>query len=199
MTAASWTAALDFVWRPENDGQDYHDDPHDTGGGTNRGVIESTWAAAVGQGIVGGGALRDAGRDELGRVLRVMFWNAVQGDALAAGVDLAVFNLAMAAGPGRAAQLLQSVLGVAQDMHIGPLTLAAAARRDPAALVQALTAAEEGFYARCVTARYFLRGWNRRAEDCRALALRLAGAPRWQTDTADSLNAAEAGRHPAPP
>ena len=210
MAASSWAVALDFVWRPENDGQAYHDDPHDTGGGTNRGVIETTWAGAVRQGIVAPGALRDATLAELGRVLRVLFWNAVQGDALAAGVDLAVFNLAMAAGSGRAAQILQSVLGVTQDMHIGPMTLAAAARWEAAALVQAMTSAEEGFYARCATARYFLRGWDRRADQCRDVALGLAGyrgtaaaptlapPPAEAPDPAtDALNAAEAARHTA--
>ena len=35
--------ALSFIWRPDNDGQPFHDTPHDPGGATNWGVTYSTW------------------------------------------------------------------------------------------------------------------------------------------------------------
>lgn len=176
MTAASWKAALAFVWRPENDGQGDHVDPGDTGGETNYGVTAATWAAAVEHGLVFGG-LHEARTEDLAAVLRALFWNVVQGDALPVGVDLAVFNLAMVAGPGRAVRVLQQAIGVVVDGGMGPVTLHGAWARPAAGLIGALTDREESFFAACPTAWRFLKGWDRRAQDCRSFALVLVGWP----------------------
>ena len=176
MAAASWPAALAFVWLPSNDGQHLHTEAHDSGGATNMGVTAATWATAIEHGLVSGDLAAATDRD-LALVLRTMFWNVVQGDALPAGVDLAVFNFAMAAGPGRAARVLQRDVGVTQDGQIGPLTLAAVAGQPAPGIIAALTNSEESFYAGLAAAKYFLRGWDRRAEDCRIAALAIIGAP----------------------
>lgn len=176
MTATSWPAARDFVWRPENDGQRVHVDAGDPGGETNMGVTAATWAAAVAHGYVTG-ALADATNAQLETVLRVLFWNVIKGDSLPKGDDLALFNFAMMAGTGRAAKVLQVLVGVTPDMVIGPQTLQAVWGQKPNALIAALTDRVESYFAACADAPQFLRGWDRRAADCRALALQLAGAP----------------------
>jgi lysozyme family protein len=107
----------------------------------------------------------------------------VKADALPAGLDLAVFDLAVNSGPGRAARLLQRVLDVREDGVIGPETLAAATARDPAATVRALTEERLRFLQRLKTWKTFGRGWRRRVEDVGAESLRLAG-------TAGALSAA---------
>ena len=60
-----------------------------------------------------------------------------------------------------------------QDGVIGPKTLAAVAGDVPTDVVAELTSDEESFYATLATANIFLRGWNRRAEDCRTFANQL--------------------------
>jgi lysozyme family protein len=175
MVASSFQPSLAFVWRPENDGQPDHTDPGDSGGETNMGVTIATWNGAVSRGLVSG-ALATASSDDLALILKVDFWRVVGCDSLPAGDDLAVFNFAMAAGPGTGARVLQSMLGVGVDGDVGTETLAAAAKLAPGDLIPKFTAAEETFYAHCAGAPLFLRGWDRRAEDCKALALQLAGA-----------------------
>ena len=175
MASATWPAALSFVWRPENDGQGYHCDAGDPGGATNRGVTHATWDEAVRHGLVSGD-LSTASPADLSRVLRCMFWNVIQGDALPAGPDLAVFNIAMLAGPGRAARILQGVCGAVVDGAVGPATIRAAGGMPASGLVARLTDGAETYFAHCSDAAQFLRGWTRRANDCRALAISIVNA-----------------------
>ena len=168
--------ALAFAWRPENDGQSYHTDAGDPGGGTAWGVTEGTWATAVQHGLVSG-TLATAGKGDLATVLRVMFWNAVRGDALPAGVDTLTFDMAMLAGPGRATKLLQRALGVDQDGLIGPLTLLAVHGQPAKTLITQMAAADDGFFEGLMTFRLFGRGWERRIADAQRLALILAAMP----------------------
>jgi lysozyme family protein len=170
---SSWPFSLIFVWRPENDGQALHTDTNDYGGATSMGVTHTTWAAAVEHGLVADVPLAEASQDDLALVLKTNFWNAAGCDRLAVGVDMAVFNLAMVGGPGRAARVLQSTVGAVVDGQVGPRTLAAAAKMSSDSLIRSFTASEETFYASIPSARFFLKGWDRRAEDCRTEALAL--------------------------
>lgn len=173
MTASNWPAALAFVWRPENDGNGFHVGADDPGGATSWGVTHDTWAHAVNLSLVPDVPLQDASQDDLARVLRLQFWNVIQGDRLPSGVDLATFNLAMLSGPGRAAIELQAALGIRADGIIGPLTMVAVRGADPLELIDHLTDSEEVFFSGLKNARTNLNGWKRRAEDCRAEALKL--------------------------
>ena len=170
---SSWPASLAFVWLPSNDGAVYHCDPNDTGGETSWGVTHTTWAAAVEHGLVADVPLAEATRDNLALVLKTNFWNVAGCDRLAVGVDMAVFNLAMVGGPGRAARVLQQIVGVAVDGQVGPQTLAAAGKFSSDSLIRKFTVSEETFYASIPPAKFFLRGWDRRAEDCKVAALAL--------------------------
>lgn len=173
---------LDFIWRPENDGQPFHTTPGDPGGDTAWGVTFDTfvaWRLLQHRPRPLPRDLLHATQAELAAIYRVLFWNGVNGDALASGVDVAVANMGCGCGPKRAAELLQQVLGFAGDAVdgvVGPMTLDAAARWHAAELIEAYAARDEEYYASLPTWRLFGRGWDRRAEDCKALALRLAAA-----------------------
>ena len=170
---SSWPASLAFAWRPENDGQALHTDANDSGGATNMGITHITWAAAVEHGLVRDVDLIEATRDELSLILYTNFWKVAGCDRLAVGVDMTVFNLAMVGGPGQAAQILQQIVGAAVDGQVGPITLAAAAKWSSDSLIRKFTASEETFYASIPSACFFLKGWDRRAEDCKVAALAL--------------------------
>lgn len=176
MSDDSFPVCLGFVWRPENDGQPYHCDPNDPGGATSWGVTHATWEDARGRGLVSGD-LADASRAALATVLRAGYWDHCSCDQMAPGVDLAVFNMAMLSGDGEAERILQTVLGVTVDGVVGPITLAAANAMAPTDLIIALTNRDEAFFASLPTAKYFNRGWDRRAEDCRAAALAMVAPP----------------------
>lgn len=172
MVASTWPAALDFVWQPENDGQDSHADPGDIGGWTRWGVTHEDWSDAVEHGLVEG-AFATASKSDLATVLR-RAWDALRCDELPAGVDLAVFNFAMVSTAGHAVHVLQWALGVQQDGAFGPVTMGAALRVPPVALIADFTADEDRYYAELPSFQRFGKGWLRRADDCQELALQLA-------------------------
>ncbi len=172
----TWETALAFVWRPENDGQDNGSAPGEAFL-TRWGVIQATWDAAVDEGIVPDIALQDATKDQLASILRANYWNVCRCDSFVAagepGTALMLFNMGMQAGTGRAARLLQRIVGAAEDGQIGPLTVAAATHVTPAKLIPALVKADEAFFASCRQANRFLRGWDRRVTDGATLAMAL--------------------------
>lgn len=68
-------------------------------------------------------------------IYRKNYRNAVRGDELPVGLDLALLDFAVNSGPARAVIALQTIIGVAPDGKIGPLTLAAVAKHPKASLV----------------------------------------------------------------
>ena len=178
INTTAWDAALAFVWRPENDGIDYDRAPGEAFL-TRWGITEATWETAQDEGIVPDGVtLATATKDELAGILRAMYWNVCSCDRLAGGgargVALMVFNIAMVAGVGRAARLLQRVVGVTEDGRIGPLTVSAVlSHSDHLDLIDQLTRADDEFFASCKQAGRFLRGWVRRVADAQKAAIAL--------------------------
>jgi lysozyme family protein len=116
-------------------------------------------------------------RAEAVAVYRRLYWDAVRGDDLPPGLDLAVFDLAVNSGPARAVRMLQTVLGVAVDGIVGPVTLEAAWQAEPADTIRRLTRARLGFLGRLATWPVFERGWRRRVLAVEQGALRLASSP----------------------
>jgi lysozyme family protein len=181
---------LAFTWRPENDGQAFHNEANDPGGATAWGVTFSTfrsWRLMRGMPDPSLSVFIGVDIHELRSLYQTLFWNTVQGDALPPGVDLCVFDFAVLSNCVRAAQFLQRCLGVAEDGHIGPITLHAASAAVPGALMQALTTRDEAFYASLSTFRIFGRGWDRRAEDRLRLALTMTGAPALGSATTETV------------
>ncbi|ACL61345.1 glycoside hydrolase family 108 protein [Methylobacterium nodulans] len=172
MAASRFDAALARVLAHEGGWSDH---PADPGGPTNLGVTQATLSAWLG---------RPATRAEVkaltpasvAPLYRARFWDAVHGDALPAGVDLAVFDLAVNSGVRRAAMALQRAVGVADDGRIGPMTLAAAARAPAARTIRRISADRLAFLQRLSTWPSFGRGWGRRVSEVRAAALAMAAS-----------------------
>jgi lysozyme family protein len=80
-------------------------------------------------------------------------------------LDLAVFDLAVNSGPGRAAKMLQKVLGVTQDGAIGPQTLAKAVNVDSSKLIADYNAERLAFLQALPTWGTFGKGWGRRVAE----------------------------------
>lgn len=145
--------------------------PRDPGGCTNRGITLVTLGAWR-----GGPCSRDdvlaLGEAEARAIYRAQYWNAVRGDDLPAGADLAVFDAAVHSGPRRAALWLQAAVGVERDGAIGPVTLRAVrGANDRRALIGAVCATRLRFLRSLDTWPDFGRGWARRVAAVRALAL----------------------------
>jgi lysozyme family protein len=135
--------------------------PKDPGGATNRGITHITLADWRG-GPVTAEDVRTMSEAEAREIYRARYWNAIQGDNLPAGVDLAVFDLAVNSGVGRAARMLQQQLGVTVDGAIGPKTLAAVRRVNAARLAGDLCRARLAWLRGLNTWPVFGKGWEAR-------------------------------------
>jgi lysozyme family protein len=149
--------------------------PKDPGGATMKGVTLATFRRYKPGASVAD--LKAISAAMLGRIYRDGYWNKVRGDDLPSGVDYAVFDFAVNSGPGRAAEYLQAIAGVAPDGEIGPKTLAAVAKLDPAAVINSLCNRRMAFLQRLKTWPTFKDGWTSRVADVRKKALAMVGAP----------------------
>ncbi len=163
----NFDAGLRFVW--QFDGLRKDSAPGEAFA-TSYGVTQMTWDEARARGIVHG-PIESGTPDIFRTVLKSLYWDKIEGDALPAGCDVAVFNSAVVAGVYHAARLAQRVAGVDPDGDIGPLTVLAIRGMHPRPFIEAFTEGDEAFFSGLAKAPLFLRGWDRRATECEALAL----------------------------
>ncbi|TNC12256.1 hypothetical protein FF100_15575 [Methylobacterium terricola] len=173
MTAATFERALSLVLTHEGG---WSDDPHDPGGATNLGVTIGTLSLWLGRPATKA-EVRALTAASVAPLYRRRFWDTIQGDALPAGLDYALFDFAVNSGPKRAVIGLQRGLGIADDGKLGPVTLAAVARHKPADLIDALCDGRLAFLRALSTWPRFGRGWGRRVEEVRKAALAMAAEP----------------------
>ena len=102
------------------------------------------------------------------------YWDKVKADELPAGLDYVVFDTAINSGPGRAVKLLQEVIGTTPDGAIGPLTLRAVAAMPAADVINKYQDNRLLYLQSLPTWPTFGRGWARRVEEGRALALQMS-------------------------
>lgn len=145
------------------------DDPADHGGRTSRGITQreyNAWRKELGL------EPRDvwtAATAEIETIYREEYWEPYC-DLLPPAIDYLYFNMAVNAGPHRAAILLQRALGVTADGRIGPITRMAATLANPRTFVEEFTRATKNFYLSLHQPR-FTKGWLNRADHARAVAL----------------------------
>lgn len=172
MSESRFVEALDFVLRHEGG---YVDHPRDPGGATNMGITLRTLAAWRGA-TVTKEDVRTLTIDEAKEIYRTNYWNVMRCDELPRGLDLAVFDFGVNAGPGRVARILQRIVGVTADGSIGPQTITAVRAQDTQALIGRLAAERITYYQGLPTFDTFGRGWIRRTNDCKVAALEAAAA-----------------------
>lgn len=151
----------------------YVNHPADPGGATNKGVTQAVyndWRKSRKQAIQSVKLISDA---EVAAIYKQNYWDAVKGDSLASGVDLATFDLAVNSGVGRASKMLQAAAGVPQDGIIGPQTIAAA-NKNPTATITNLCNARLAFLKRLPTWKVFGKGWNSRVASLRTVSIVMA-------------------------
>lgn len=131
----------------------YANHPSDPGGETMYGI---TIAVARANGY--SGPMRSIPMDVVRRIYKAKYWDAVNGDTLAPGADLAVFDFAVNSGPARAQKYLASAVGGSDSETINRLCDARLA-----------------FLRALATWSAFGTGWSRRVADVRKVSLRMVG------------------------
>lgn len=169
MTPAA-QAAIDAVLAHEGG---YVDHPADPGGATNRGITIAVLAEYRGKPVTKDDvrALTEA---EARAIYRARYWTPIRGDDLHPAVAYVTMDAAVNSGVSRAARWLQQAVGVAADGAIGPRTIDAAAKADPAHVVETCCAERLAFLQSLKTWPMFGRGWERRVREVESEALRLA-------------------------
>lgn len=150
---SNFESCLRFVLQYEGG---FVDHPRDPGGATNMGVTQKTLAMWRKRPVTKG-EVRALTRDEAVAIYRKLYWDAIGGDALPAGVDLIAFDIAVNMGVARARKWLAGTAGL-----------------PPRARLDALAARRLSFWQRLRTWGVFGRGWSARGRACVMAANRLA-------------------------
>jgi lysozyme family protein len=170
MAASQFERALALVLQHEGG---YSDHPADPGGATMMGITQATLAAWRGRPVTKA-EVRALPLSEVAAIYRARYWDAVAGDDLPAGLDLAAFDYAVNSGPSRPARTLQGLVATEADGVIGPKTLAAIRAQEVEPLIVALCAARMRFLRHLPTFAVFGRGWTRRVAAIERESLKLA-------------------------
>lgn len=134
----------------------YTNNPADPGGETNWGI---TVAVARENGYVG--AMKDMDQSVAKVIYAKKYWQP-EFDSLPYPVAFQIFDAAVNSGVGQAIRWLQRAIGVADDGHLGPVTLAATKSSDPYKLVMLFNAERLAFMTNLSTWSSFGKGWARR-------------------------------------
>ena len=148
--------------------------PRDPGGATMKGVTLQTFSDFLKRPATKA-ELKRITDEQLRKIYRDRYWDAIAGDRLAVGLDLVVFDMAVNAGPRRAGRMFQALLGVTPDGAIGPRTLAAAESHDSGTLILAYSQERRNYYRSLATFQTFGRGWLRRVDEVEIEAFKLIG------------------------
>lgn len=167
---SSFDRALSAVLKHEGG---FVNHPKDPGGATNKGITLATFRKWVKKGGTAAD-LKALTTAQAAKVYRGQYWNKIHGDELPAGIDYAVFDFAVNSGVSRAARYLQGLVGVKADGVIGPKTIAAVNKHFSRDLIHKLCDDRMAFLRRLPTFKTFGKGWTRRVEGVRKLALQLA-------------------------
>jgi len=167
---ANFLRVLPLVLKHEGGFSNHKDDP---GGATNKGITLENYRRYVkSNGTVAD--LKAISAQDVEKVYRLFYWNAIKADDLPDGLDYAVFDFAVNSGPGRAIKFLQAVAGVAQDGIIGPATLTAVRSLAPEKAIERLCDERLAFLKRLSIWPTFGKGWANRVADVRSHALKMA-------------------------
>ena len=164
----NFSAALQHTLKEEGG---FSNHPKDPGGATMRGVTLDTYRAYRRNPHLTAEDLKQITDQELRDIYRTRYWDAVKANDLPSGVDYCVFDCAVNSGPGRAAKILQDVVGVKPDGGIGPLTLAAVKAMDPIELISKYADKRLQFWQSLSTFETFGKGWTRRGNEVKDAAL----------------------------
>lgn len=173
MASSNFKRALQLVLAHEGG---FVDHPKDPGGATNKGVTQGVYDTYRKSMKLALRSVKSITAAEVEDIYRNQYWAKVDGDALPAGLDYAVFDYAVNSGVGKAIKDLQRTLnGMANmipdftklrvDGVSGQSTVAAciaAADADEEGTITSLCDRRIAFMKSLKTWKTFGKGWNRR-------------------------------------
>ena len=134
----------------------YVNNPGDPGGETNFGISKRSYPTVN---------IASLTRDQAKVIYFRDFWQRGQMDQYDPAIAFQVFDIAVNSGIETAIRMLQRAAGVADDGHVGPITIAAIKSRSVTDVIMLLTAERLIFWCKLSTWPTFGKGWARRAAD----------------------------------
>lgn len=135
----------------------YSNHPSDPGGETMWGV---TARVARANGYTG--PMNLLSRERAKAIAKVAYWDRIKADQYSAAIAFQVFDAAYNHGIENAVRFLQRAAGVADDGHIGPVTLMAVQSMTVSDVLARFNAERLEFYTKLSTWDKFGKGWARR-------------------------------------
>lgn len=165
---STFTESLDHVFKSEGGFSNHPDDP---GGATNKGITLATLKSYREDDTLTSEDVANITTEEASQIYKKEYWDKVNADKLPKGLALVVFDTAVNNGPGKAAKLLQKVVGAKVDGRIGPETLAKVAEMDETEVINTFLADRLEFMMNQLTWDVFGKGWTKRLLSVQAEAL----------------------------
>lgn len=134
----------------------YVNDPQDPGGQTKFGISKRSYPNLD---------IKNLTREQAVAIYHRDFWTKVDADSLQEGIGFQLLDFAVNSGPSTAIRALQRAIRVADDGHVGPVTLAAIKNTTPSDLVMRFLAQRLRYMARLSNWKDAGKGW----------AIRIAG------------------------
>lgn len=131
----------------------YVANPADPGGVTNWGISQRSYPHLD---------IANLTRDDAIAIYKRDFWDKIDGDAMPPGVGFQLLDFAVNSGIETAIRALQRAVGVADDGHFGPVSLAAIKAQSPADTIMKFLAERLMFMTGLSTWVDFGKGWARR-------------------------------------
>lgn len=128
----------------------YVNHPNDPGGETNWGISKRSYPQLD---------IKALTRDGAVLIYKADFWDRGGMDKIDPAVAFQVFDAAVNHGSGNALRMLQRAVGVADDGHIGPVTLRAVNARPAHVVVMLFLAERIDFWRKLSTWPTFGNGW----------------------------------------
>jgi len=140
----------------------YTDGAGDPGGETNWGISKRSYPNVD---------IKALTRDGAKQIYLTDFWQRGQMDQYDPAIAFQVFDIAVNSGIETAVRMLQRAAGVADDGHIGPITVAAVNAKSATDMLMLLIAERLDFWRKLSTWPRFGAGWaGRAANDLRYAA-----------------------------
>lgn len=132
----------------------YVNNPKDPGGETQWGISKRTYPNLD---------IKNLTRDDAKAIYLKDFWQAGYMEQYDGAIAFQVFDAAVNHGIGNAIRMLQKAAGVADDGHIGPVTVAAVKAKSVTDMLMLFIAKRIRFWAKLSTWPEFGKGWALRA------------------------------------
>lgn len=170
MAASNYDASLARVLKHEGG---YSNHPSDPGGATKFGITIATYARFRGRSVTIAD-MRAMPLADAKAIYKASYWNALHCDELPAGLDYAVFDYGVNSGAGRAAKVLQRLLGLKANGKMTNAVVTRAAGESSTNLISRLCDERLAFLKSLKRWPVFGAGWSRRVAEVRRDAILMA-------------------------